>query len=88
MAVIGSLGVVLRSKQRGLLDEARPWVERPEPSQPPSKRKIRIVLDLPDDIAKRLDAAQVGFADGPTHWRLVRLPKNPHGFGEGDDISA
>lgn len=28
LAVIGSLGVVLRSKQRGLLDEARPWVAK------------------------------------------------------------
>jgi predicted nucleic acid-binding protein len=28
LAVIGSLGVVLRSKQRGLLDEARPWVTK------------------------------------------------------------
>ncbi|MDO8794473.1 MAG: DUF3368 domain-containing protein [Vicinamibacterales bacterium] len=28
MAVIGSLGVVLRSKQRGLLNEARPWVTK------------------------------------------------------------
>jgi predicted nucleic acid-binding protein len=28
VAVIGSLGVVLRSKQRGLLDEARPWVTK------------------------------------------------------------
>ena len=28
LAVIGSLGVVLRSKQRGLLDEAKPWVTR------------------------------------------------------------
>lgn len=28
LAVIGSLGVVLRSKQRGLLDEARPWIMR------------------------------------------------------------
>ena len=28
LAVIGSLGVVLRSKQTGLLDEARPWVTK------------------------------------------------------------
>ncbi len=28
LAVIGSLGVVLRSKQRGLLDEAEPWVTK------------------------------------------------------------
>ena len=28
LAVIGSLGVVLRSKQRGLLDEAKPWITR------------------------------------------------------------
>ncbi len=28
LAVIGSLGVVLRSKQRGLLDEAKPWVTK------------------------------------------------------------
>jgi predicted nucleic acid-binding protein len=28
LAVIGSLGVVLRSKQRGPLDEARPWVTK------------------------------------------------------------
>lgn len=28
LAVIGSLGVVLRAKQRGLLEEARPWVTK------------------------------------------------------------
>lgn len=28
LAVIGSLGVVLRAKQRGVLDEARPWVTK------------------------------------------------------------
>ena len=28
VAVIGSLGVVLRSKHRGLLDEAKPWVTK------------------------------------------------------------
>lgn len=28
LAVIGSLGVVLRSKQRGLLNEAKPWVTK------------------------------------------------------------
>lgn len=28
LPVIGSLGVVLRSKQRGLLDEAQPWLTK------------------------------------------------------------
>ena len=28
LAVIGSLGVVLRSKHRGLLDHAKPWVTK------------------------------------------------------------
>jgi predicted nucleic acid-binding protein len=28
LRVIGSLGVVLRSKRRGLLDQARPWVTK------------------------------------------------------------
>ena len=28
LPVIGSLGVVLRSKRRGLLDEARPWIKK------------------------------------------------------------
>ena len=28
MSVIGTLGVVLRSKEHGVIDEARPWVTK------------------------------------------------------------
>lgn len=47
--VIGTLGVVLHAKQRGLIPAARPWVDR--------LREVGLFLD--DDLAKRA-LARVG----------------------------